>query len=65
MVTTVDLKIDRLIDKLRMTKNEPIEHPLGPLKEVASGLFKREALDGVNVDVRFGRDANGVRVELP
>lgn len=65
MVTAVDLKIDRLIEKLRPAKGELVEHPRGPLKEVEPGMFKREALHGVNIDVRFGRDANGVRVELP
>lgn len=65
MVIAVDLKIDRLIEKIRVSKDDPVEHPRGPLQQVAPGMFKREALHGVNIDVRFGRDANGVRVELP
>lgn len=59
------VKLTRLIENQLRSKSEPEPSAQSGLKEVEPGVFKREALHGTNIDIRFGRDPNGVRVELP
>lgn len=59
------VKLARLIENQLRSEPEPEPESHSELTEVEPGVFKREALDGTNIDIRFGRDPNGVRVELP